>query len=357
MSVGTRAIDIRTSPHIKGQLMADTIMLNVVYAMLPIAAFSVFAFGLSALLLLLVTTVTCVLTEHLLCRAAGTPSTISDYSAVITGMLLALTLPPGFPLWMAVCGGITAIVLGKALFGGLGMNSFNPALVGRAFLQAAFPVAITTWSPSFWPTAWSPDRFWHCIRPDTLAFPFMQPDSVAGFVKGVSLDGFSGATPLSQMKFDHVIAPSMNLFLGTTAGSAGETSAVLIILGGLYLIARGMMNWRIPAAVLLSTVAVSGAFYLANSEKYPSPVFMLFSGGLMLGAFFMASDMVGSPSTPVGVWLYGALIGSVTVIIRLKGGLPEGVMYAILLGNASTPLIDKLTQPRVFGVPRRPKKS
>ncbi len=357
MSVGMRAIDLRTSPHIKGQLTADTIMLNVVYAMLPITAFSIFAFGLSALLLVLVTTATCVLTEHLLCKAAGQPSTVSDYSAVITGMLLALTLPPGFPLWMAVCGGVISIGLGKALFGGLGMNSFNPALVGRAFLQAAFPVAITTWSPAFWPTPWSSDRFLGFIRPDTLAFPFMQSDSVAGLVSGLSLDGFSGATPLSLMKFDHVATPVMDLVTGMTAGSAGETSAVLIILGGLYLIARGMMNWRIPAAVLLSAVVVSGAFYLADSEKYPSPVFMLFSGGLMLGAFFMASDMVGSPSTPIGVWIYGALIGVLTVVIRLKGGLPEGVMYAILLGNASTPLIDKVTQPRVFGVRRKAMKS
>lgn len=350
MSVGTHAIDIRTSPHIKGRATTDAIMLNVVYALVPVALFGVLAFGLSALLLIVVTTGTCVLTEHMLCTLSRKPSTVGDYSAVITGLLLALTLPPGFPLWMAICGGVISITLGKALFGGLGMNTFNPALVGRAFLQAAFPVAITTWAPVFAPQFWSFARFTHLVSPATLSLPFMGPDSVAAFLKDMSLDAFSGATPLSRMKFDHQGTSVVDLVMGMTAGSTGETSSILILLGGLYLIARGMMNWRIPASILLTASLVSGAFYLSNRELYPTPVFMLFSGGLMLGAMFMASDMVGSPTTPLGVWIYGALIGAVTVIIRLKGGLPEGMMYAILLGNAGTPLIDNLTQPRVFGV-------
>ena len=352
MSFGTHAIDIRTSPHIKGRLTTDTIMLHVVYALLPVTAFAVFVFGLSALLMILVTTGTCVLTEHILCRLSKKQTTVGDYSAVITGLLLALSLPPAFPLWMGMAGGVISIALGKALFGGLGMNPFNPALVGRAFLQAAFPVAITTWAPAFWPEIWSMDRFTSIMLP-TVSLPFMRPESVAAFIQGVSLDGLSGATPLAKMKFEHQATSLIDLFVGMTAGSAGETSAALIILGGIYLSARKMMNWRVPVSILVTAALVSSAFYLSDKQTYPTPMFVLLSGGLMLGAIFMASDMVGSPMTPLGVWIYGALIGAVTVIIRLKGGLPEGTMYAILLGNALTPLIDNLTQPRIFGARKK----
>jgi electron transport complex protein RnfD len=353
MSVGTHTIDIRTSPHIKGRLTTDTIMLNVVYALLPVTAFAVFSFGLTALLLLVVTTGTCVLTEHLLCKASRKPTTVGDYSAIITGLLLALTLPPTFPLWMAVVGSVVSIGLGKALFGGLGMNPFNPALVGRAFLQATFPVAITTWAPCFWPEPFSPDRFMHLLRPEILSLPFLNAESVPSFFTGLSIDGFSGATPLSLMKFDHQSTAAADLFFGRIAGSTGETSSLLILVCGLYLISRGMMNWRIPLSILVTAAIVSGLFYVSDPEAYPTPIFMLFSGGLMLGAMFMASDMVGSPTTPWGVWIYGALIGALTIIIRLKGGLPEGTMYAILLGNACTPLIDNLTQPRIFGARKK----
>ncbi|MBM3290575.1 MAG: RnfABCDGE type electron transport complex subunit D, partial [Candidatus Hydrogenedentes bacterium] len=239
----------------------------------------------------------------------------------------------------------------KALFGGLGYNVFNPALVGRAFLQAAFPTAITTWSPPF-----APGRFTSFI-PSTWTAPFMTANPIDAWVKAVAVDGFSGATPLALQKFDHVTTKTGALVLGMTSGSAGETSAVLILLCGAYLVARKMMDWRIPAAMLLAAFATSGAFYALDPQKYPTPVFTLFAGGLMLGAVFMASDMVASPVTPLGVWLYGGLMGALTVIIRLKGGLPEGVMYAILLGNAVSPIIDNLTQPRVYGAKRAKAKS
>jgi electron transport complex protein RnfD len=341
MSISSRTIELRTSPHIHQGVTTDVIMLNVVYALLPVVGFAVFAFGLSALLLVMVATATCVLTEHVVCRISGKPTTILDYSSWITGILLALTLPPGFPLWMTVVGGVISIALGKALFGGLGFNPFNPALVGRAFLQAAFPVAITTWSPAF-----APERLTR-VLPSTLTPPFMKALEAV-----FSVDGFSGATPLSAWKFEHKLADTSSLFLGTTAGSAGETSALLILICGAYLIARGMMNWRIPTGVLLAVFAVSELFYLSDPESYPPPLFMLFSGGLMLGALFMASDLVASPTTTPGVWIYGVLIGLLTVIIRLKGGLPEGVMYAILIGNGVSPLIESLTQPRVYGAKR-----
>lgn len=328
-----KTLQISTSPHIKGIVSTDDIMRNVVYALLPVSAFAIFSFGLSAMMVLLVSTASCVITEHLLCRWSGHASTIADWSAVITGLLLGLTLPPNFPLWMTAIGGIIAIALGKFIFGGLGTNVFNPALVGRAVLQAAFPVAITTWFPAF-----SEGRF-TSFSVSTFALPFMRPQT----------DGFTGATPLSAFKFDHMITDHSDLALGLISGSTGETCSILILLGGIYLAARRMLNWRIPVSILLTVFIMSGIFHLLDSESYPSSWFMIFSGGLMLGAVFMATDMVASPITPLGVWIYGFIIGLLVVTIRLWGGLPEGVMYAILLANAVSPHIDKWIQPRVYG--------
>ncbi len=333
----SKTLHISSSPHIKKGVSTDTIMWNVVLALLPVAGFAVFAFGLNALLVLLVSTASCVFTEYGLCRIAGKAQTVSDGSAMVTGLLLGLTLPPIFPLWMAFIGGFIAIALGKFIFGGLGYNVFNPALVGRAVLQAAFPVAITTWYPSF-----LPDRF-SSLSGSVLTFPFMTPQ----------VDSLSGATPLAAFKFDQVLTPSRDLAMGLISGSTGETCAILILLGGFYLIARNMMNWRIPVAVLGSAFFLSGILYLVDASTFPTPVFMLFSGGLMLGAVFMATDMVASPLTPLGVVIYGSIIGLLTIIIRIWGGLPEGVMYAILLANAISPHIDNLIQPRVYGTTKR----
>ncbi|MES9929018.1 MAG: RnfABCDGE type electron transport complex subunit D, partial [Candidatus Thiodiazotropha sp. 6PDIVS] len=271
------------------------------------------------------------------------------WSATITGLLLAMTLPPGFPLWMGAVAAFIGMAMGKAMFGGLGMNAMNPALIGRAFVQAAFPVAITTWTPAFFE-----GRFSQFI-PTTLTPPFLQPPVVGEWVAQVTVDSFSGATPLALQKFEGVVTDHMDMLLGTTAGSAGETSALLILAGGLYLAARRMLDWRIPVLVLLGAALTAGVFFLIDPVKYPDPLFVVLSGGLMLGAWFMASDMVGSPVTPLGVVIYALMIGFLTVIIRLFGGLTEGVMYAILLGNAATPLIDQITQPRVFGQQRADK--
>ncbi len=333
----SKALHISTSPHITKNVSTDTIMKNVVYALTPIAIFAVYSFGMSALLLLITSVIACVITEHVLCRLANKDTTVFDWSAVITGLLLGLTLPPSFPLWMAFMGGVIGIALGKFVFGGLGYNVFNPALVGRAFLQAAFPVAITTWTPAF-----LENRF-TSFSSSTLALPFMEP----------VVDGMSGATPLSAFKFDHVTTNTTDLALGLVSGSAGETCAIIIILGGLYLIIRKMMNWRIPVAILGSVFVFGGTLYLYDSQVYPSPMFLLFSGGLMLGAFFMATDMVGSPITSLGVIIYGAFIGILVVVIRIWGGLPEGVMYAILLANAISPQIDKAIRPRVYGTSKK----
>lgn len=333
MSNLDRTLEIETTPHLASGRGVEQIMRNVVGALLPTAAFAVYAFGLSALLTLVTATLTCVVTEHVLCRSGRERSTVGDWSATITGLLYGLTLPPGLPLWMVVCGGVIAIALGKYLFGGLGYNAFNPALVGRAFLQAAFPVAMTSWSP-----AMAPDRFLS-LPSSTFTWPFMAP----------SYDAITEATPLALMKFDQQTTDSGDLILGFTSGSSGETCALLILLGGVWLAARRMMNWRIPVAILGTVAILSALFNGINPEVYPGPLFSLFSGGLMLGALFMATDMVASPMTTPGVVVYGVLIGVLIVVIRFWGGMPEGVMYAILLGNACSPHIDGLIQPRVFG--------
>jgi electron transport complex protein RnfD len=244
---------------------------------------------------------------------------------------------------MGAVAGFVAIAMGKTLFGGIGFNVFNPALVGRAFIQAAFPVSITTWTPAL-----VVDRFSEFI-PSTLALPFMKPISTAEWTASVSVDGFSGATPLALMKFQGIITDSYDLFVGLTAGSTGETSTLLILFCGAYLIFKNMLDWRIPAAVIFGTIITAEFFHLMDSTQYPSPSFMVFSGGLMFAAVFMASDMVASPVTPMGIFVFGVLVGFLTVIIRLFGGLTEAVMYAILFGNAATPLIESYTQPHIFG--------
>jgi electron transport complex protein RnfD len=320
-------------------------MFHVVLALLPIALFSVWQYGLSALALLIAVTLACLGSERLFNHLAGRQNTLSDWSATITGLLLALTLPPSFPLWMGAVAGFVAIALGKALFGGIGYNVMNPALVGRAFVQAAFPTAITTWVP-----AYAPNRFMEFI-PTTFTAPMMSPPDISAWAKH-AVDGFTGATPLARWKFENVLATPQDFLSGAVTASAGETSAILILLCGLYLAARRFMDWRIPVAVLASAALTALLFHLVDG-RYPDPLFVLLSGGLMLGAVFMATDMATSPVTPKGVWIYGAIIGVVTVMIRYFGGLTEGVMYAILLGNALAPLIDQYTQPKVFGERRK----
>lgn len=336
-------IDIRTSPYIRKAPTVAEIMRNVVYALLPLAAYAVYQFGLSAFALMLITVLSCIGTEHLFCKLSAKKTTITDASAIITGLLLAMTLPPGFPLWMGAVAGFTAIAMGKTLFGGIGFNVFNPALVGRAFVQAAFPVSITTWTPAL-----VNNRFLEFI-PSTLALPFMKPPPTADWTAQVSVDGFTGATPLALMKFQGIMTDSTDLFLGLTAGSTGETSSLLILICGAYLVYKKMLDWRIPAAVLFGTYISAEFFYLMDSTKYPTPAFMILSGGLMFAAVFMASDMVASPVTPLGIFVFGLIVGMLTVIIRLFGGLTEAVMYAILFANAATPLIESYTQPRIYG--------
>ena len=323
-------VKITAAPHVRAADSTTRIMWSVVLSLLPVVGASIWIFGPSALLVLVASIAGCLLTERLFGERGNS---LADGSAMITGLLLGLCLPAGFPLWMAFLGGVFGIGFGKIVFGGLGQNIFNPALLGRAFLQAAFPVAITTWPVR------SAD--WWALRGDNFALPFMSP--------GAS-DAITGATPLGNVKFgdDPVITPLFDLFLGNISGSLGETSALLILLGGIYLAIRGHLNWHIPVSILVSVFAFSGLFYLLGLSPF-SPGFMLLSGGLMLGAWYMATDMVTSPVTNSGCWIFGVSIGLLVVIIRIWGGLPEGVMYAILLMNALVPFINRATQPRKFG--------
>jgi Na+-translocating ferredoxin:NAD+ oxidoreductase subunit D len=336
-------VEIRPAPHIKGERSVEKIMSHVVYSLLPICGFYIFQYGISAVAIILVTTAACLLTERWFITTGTQSGNLGDYSAVITGLLLALTLPPGFALWMAFVAGAIAIVLGKAIFGGIGHNTFNPALVGRAFAQAAFPTAIATYTPSF-----LPGRFTEFI-PSSLAWPLMTPPDVVIWLKERQLDALAGATPLAKWKFEGVSVDAWDLMSSLSGHLAVGPSPLLILLCGVYLAARRYMDWRIPTATLGSACIAAWALFSFDPGHYPDPFFMLFSGGLILGAVYMATDMVTSPVTPRGMWIYGALIGLLTVLIRYFGGLPEGVMYAILIANAATPMIEQISQPRPFG--------
>jgi len=309
-------------------------MVDVLVALLPVVAVAVWVFGLSAVLVIATATAGAVGTEWLI-PPSGTArgEALRNGSAVLTGVLLGLTLPPGIPLWMAGLGGIVAIALGKLIWGGLGQNLFNPALVGRAFLQAAFPIAITTWAVPAGPLA---------LRATNFAPPFLHPVA----------DAVTTATPLNLMKFEQQATELPRLFLGTTAGSLGETSALAILVGLGWLLLRRACDWRIPASILVTVAAFSGVLWAVAPGRFPTPVFMLLSGGLLFGTVYMATDPVTSPLAPRGAWLFGGGIGVLVVLIRIWGGLPEGVMYAILLMNAATPLLDRATQPRPFGYGR-----
>ncbi len=319
---------LRTAPFLKARTTTPRVMFEVIIALLPPAVAAAWYFGLSAPLVLGSAVLGCVAAEALVRGRAC----LADGSAILTGLLLGLTLPATISLWMAFLGGVVAISLGKLAFGGLGHNLFNPALVGRAFLQAAFPTALTTWA-----------------RPESGHLLRVQASNFAAPLMQAGVDAVTGATPLAVMKFEHHGTDLGALLLGNTGGSLGETSAGLIIIAGLFLLARRTFDWRIPVSILATVAALSGALYAVSPERYPSPLFMLLSGGLLFGTVYMATDPVTSPIAPRGAWIYGFGIGVLVVLIRLFGGLPEGVMYAILLMNAATPLIERYSQSKPFG--------
>ncbi|MEJ2171830.1 MAG: RnfABCDGE type electron transport complex subunit D [Woeseiaceae bacterium] len=321
------------APLLRQDMTTPKAMRDVLYALMPATAASLWFFGLSAILVIGACIAGAVLAEWLFAGREARGRSLLDASGTLTGLLLGLTLPPGLPMWMAFLGGFVGISLGKVIWGGLGHNLFNPALLGRAFLLATFPIAMTTWVPAV-----ATGGFFD-VYPGNLALPFMQ----------VQVDGVTAATPLGMLKFDQEVTPLANLAFGKVSGSLGETSGLLLLLGGVYLWLKRDLDWRIPVSILLTVMIFSAVLGLFDAARFPTPLFSVFSGGLLLGAIYMATDPVTSPVTPRGAWIFGIGVGVIVMLIRVFGGLPEGVMYAILLMNAATPLIDRYTQPRVFG--------
>ena len=308
-------LKVSSSPHIRDKVTSGNIMLMVVIALLPASAFGVYNFGLSALIMLISTTVSSVLTEYVYEKLMHKKITINDFSAVVTGLLLGLNMPPTAPWWMGVLGGIFAILVVKQLFGGLGQNFMNPALGARCFLMISFAGQMTT------------------------------------FV----YDGVTGPTPLSYVKegaLDQV--NTMNMLIGTIPGTIGETSVIAIIIGAIFLILMGVIDLRIPGTYIVTFAIFVGIFgHVAHPEiGFFDPQYItahLCGGGLMLGAWFMATVYVTSPITKKGQIVYGIVLGLLTGLFRIFGGSAEGVSYAIIISNLLVPLIEKVTLPKPFG--------
>lgn len=338
---------ITAAPFLRQGLTTPRLMFDVILGMGPIMLAAMYFFGVSAVLVVAAATAGAVFAEWLFTPARPRMRSLTDGSALLTGIVLALCLPPAIPMWMAFLGGAVGIALGKLAFGGLGQNPFNPALVGRAFLQAAFPTSITTWSEQH-----TIAEFWQ-LRPSNWYVPFTNwmPGGLQDVLEGIfgpAVDATSTATPLAFIKFGGEAASLNNLLLGNTAGSLGETCALLIIICGVFLAVRRVFDWRIPVSILATVGVFAGIIWLFD-KSFPSPPYMLLSGSLLFGAVYMATDPVTSPVSPRGAIIFGFGVGVIVVLIRLWGGLPEGVMYAILLMNAGTPLIERIGQPRALG--------
>lgn len=322
---------VSTSPHIKGPKSTSAAMWLVCLALCPTALASIYLFGLNSLFVILSSVITCVMTEwgcnQIFKHDDKKEITITDGSAVVTGMLLAFTLPPTTPVWMVIIGAFLAIFLVKQLFGGLGYNIFNPALAARAILLSSWPVAMTTWI--------QPVKSFFALDATTSA-------SVLGVLKEAQRtgDAVTAASAAVESTYSY-----LNLFLGTIPGSLGETCKLTLLAGAIFLIVVEIVDWRIPVSYV-GTVAVLSVFFGRD------PLAAVLSGGLILGACFMATDWVTSPSTKGGKLLFGACCGLITSLIRSYGGFPEGVCYSILFMNCLSPMIDKYVQPRVFGTSR-----
>jgi len=336
-----RLFVVSASPHLRDDVSVRKIMYSVIIALMPALVGSVYFFGTRALWLTLIAIVTAVVTEALLQKVMGRPIMVTDGSAIITGILLAFNLPGGVPYWMPVVGSVFAIAVGKMVFGGLGYNPLNPALLGRAFLLASWPVHMTTdWIPTVTGTMTGFDTV-------TRATPL----NVLKEAHRVLADPASTAEKLAQARdmIEHLSTAYGNLFWGNVSGCIGETSVVLLLLGAVYLLHKKYIDWRIPL-FYIATVALLAFIFGGDKGMFSGdPLFHVLAGGLIIGAFFMATDMVTTPVTVKGRYIFGVGCGVVTVIIRLWGGYPEGVSYSILLMNALTPLIDRWTRPKRFG--------
>jgi electron transport complex protein RnfD len=308
-------------------------MLDVILALTPALAMALWLFGWHALRLVTVCTAACVLFEALARRIMRRDPGIGDLSAVVTGLLLACNLPPALPGWMAVVGSAAAIVVAKQLFGGIGYNPFNPALVGRAVLLLSFPVQMTTWS------AWRIPAPAPGAEAVTTATPL-------GLLK-------TALATTGQMPYAFDAATARQFFLGFRNGCIGEVSGAALLVGAVYLLHRRCIYWQVPACFLGSVALFGAVLARVDPAHNPGPLFHVLTGGVILGACFMATDMVTSPVTKTGMAVFGAGCGLLTMVIRKWGGYPEGVSFAILIMNALTPLINRATRPRVFGHRKR----
>ncbi|MBN1551640.1 RnfABCDGE type electron transport complex subunit D [bacterium] len=323
---------LTSSPHIHSNTNLTSVMYDVIIALTPALLVSIYYFGYQSLLISMTAVCSAVLFEAICLRLAKKKDiwkTAFDGSAIITGILLAMNLPPSSPFWMVMIGSFVAIVIAKQTFGGLGHNIFNPAMVARVFLLISFPVQMTRWT-----------------RPSFLKSQLIDT--------AVTPDALSAATPLGMLKTDGLQKVQETYthtadFLGTIPGSLGEVSALALLIGAAYLLYRKVITWEIPVTFLGSLFAFTGIFWLIYPDKFADPVFHMVTGGAILGAFFMATDMVTSPLTRKGMLIFGTSIGLLTGLIRLFGGYPEGVSFAIVIMNAFVPLIDQYTGVRKFG--------
>lgn len=323
-------LNVSGSPHLHGDLTIKKIMWGVVYAMIPALLVSIYFFGLGAIKVVITSVIACLFFEWIITKyLLKQEPQLSDGSAVITGILLAFNVPSNLPIWIIIVGALVAIGIGKMSFGGLGKNPFNPALVGRVFLLISFPVQLTSW-------------------------PVPKP-----IIESIGIDAITGPTPLGIVKEGLKAGQSMEsvmsqvpdyvqLLIGHNGGSLGEVSALALLIGGLYMLYRKIITWHIPFSYMASVLIFSGILWLINPELYVNPLFHLVTGGMMLGIFFMATDMVSSPMTPAGQILFGVGVGVLTIIIRVWAAYPEGVSFAILIMNAATPLLNMI-KPKRFG--------
>jgi electron transport complex protein RnfD len=309
-------------------------MLDVVIALLPAVAAAAWFFRINALILITTCVVTCLVSEWICNLIRKKPNSLGDYSAVVTGIILALTLPPTLPPWVAVIGSAFAIIICKMVFGGLGANVFNPAMASRAFLVASFGMLMTTWIT---PATVDPEM--SIIAPQ---------NTIAAVTQATPLAMSKNAIKQNQdAKFVDNLKKAM--FLGNTGGCLGETSALAIIIGGIYLLLRKTITWHIPTAVLIAAFIFAAIAHMINPEAYISPFSHMIAGGLIFGAFFIATDPVTAPLSNKAIFVFGAGVGLLTMLIRIVGEYPEGLMYAILLMNAVAPLIDRFFKLTPFG--------
>ncbi|PKP52774.1 MAG: Na+-transporting NADH:ubiquinone oxidoreductase subunit D [Bacteroidetes bacterium HGW-Bacteroidetes-1] len=325
---------ISGSPHVHGDESVKKIMYAVVYAMVPAMLVSIYFFGLDAVRVLLISVLACLFFEWVIQKyLIKGPVTINDGSAVVAGILLAFNIPANIPAWMLIIGALVTIGVAKMSFGGLGKNPFNPALVGRVFMLISFPVQMTSWP---------------------VAKPLFAPqltDAITGpTALGLLKEGVGAGKTIEQIMSDPQMPDYMDQLTGSMSGSLGEMSAIALILGGIYMVIRKVINWQLPVSIILTVFVFAGIFHLIDPQHYINPTFHLLTGGLMLGAIYMATDMVSSPMNMTGKIIYGVGIGLITIIIRLWGAYPEGISFAILIMNAFTPLINTAFKPKRFGL-------